>query len=166
MMLLDIFATTNNWQLNPGSSGISITSKSCDREGYALLGCDAMQFGRYQFYYGTCCCLASGQHIPPKHSYLYRFTWRHTRAEHNLHAPCHENIKPHKAWDAFTGWIIKKKFLEHQTWMKSTIFWDIMPYSPLSVNRSWARNQHERRLLAYFFDPEDGGDMLLRNVSW
>jgi hypothetical protein len=35
--------------------------------------------------------------------------------------------------------------------MKSTVFWDIMPCSPLRVNRR--------------FDPEDGGDMFLRNVG-
>jgi hypothetical protein len=72
--------------------------------------------------------------------------------------------------------------------MSSTIFWDIMPYSPLKVNRrfrgasqnrniSQARNQRETRwkaeppllatcfhagfLLGLFFNPEDGGDMFL-----
>jgi ABC-type uncharacterized transport system permease subunit len=33
--------------------------------------------------------------------------------------------------------------------MKSVIFWDMMPYSPLSLNRSFG----------------DGGDMFLRNVG-
>jgi hypothetical protein len=65
------------------------------------------------------------------------------------------------------------------------IFWDITPCSPLKVNRrfggtcrlhlqgriiSQARNQQESRsaryLLRLFFDPEDGGDMFLRNVGW
>jgi hypothetical protein len=41
--------------------------------------------------------------------------------------------------------------------MKSTIFWDIKPCSPLSVNR--------RFLLNLFLDPEDGGDVFLRNVG-
>jgi hypothetical protein len=77
--------------------------------------------------------------------------------------------------------------------MKSTIFWDTTPCSPLNVNRrfggtyrlhlqgrkiSSARNQRESRwqaellslppafLLIIFFHPEDGGDMLLRNVGW
>jgi hypothetical protein len=66
--------------------------------------------------------------------------------------------------------------------MKSTIFWDITPCSPLSVNRrfegtyrhhlqgrkiSWARNQRESRWQAELcFDPEDGGDIFLRNVGW
>jgi hypothetical protein len=75
--------------------------------------------------------------------------------------------------------------------MKSTIFWDITPCSPLSVNRRfggtcrthlqgqkmlvrWARNQREILPPAftlvscspYFFDPEDGGDIFLRNVGW
>jgi hypothetical protein len=60
--------------------------------------------------------------------------------------------------------------------LKFPIFWDIMPYSPLKFNRrfgtiyhhhfqvqriSQARNQNEDG----FFDPEDGGDMFLRNVS-
>jgi hypothetical protein len=74
--------------------------------------------------------------------------------------------------------------------MKSTIFWDITPCSPLSVNRRFggtyrlhlqgrknispARNQHESKchlltrwflLSLYFFDPEDGGDLFLRNFG-
>jgi hypothetical protein len=62
--------------------------------------------------------------------------------------------------------------------MKSSIFWDITPCSPLKVNWrfggtcrlhlqgrkiSRARNQRESRWQA---DPEDGGDMFLRNVGW
>jgi hypothetical protein len=73
--------------------------------------------------------------------------------------------------------------------MKSTIFWDISPCSPLEVNRrfggtrplhlqgwriSWAGNQRESRwlcfhagfLLGLFFNPEDGGNMFLRNFGW
>jgi hypothetical protein len=70
--------------------------------------------------------------------------------------------------------------------MKSTAFWDITQCSLLKVNRrfggtyclhlqgrklSWARKQHDSRwllpsLLSLFFDPEDGGDMFLRNVGW
>jgi hypothetical protein len=68
--------------------------------------------------------------------------------------------------------------------MKSTLFWDLMPCSPLKVNRrfggTWlpysdsrnkpARNQSEVRwqaefLHGLFFDIEDGGDMFLRNVG-
>jgi hypothetical protein len=75
--------------------------------------------------------------------------------------------------------------------MKSNIFWDITPCSPLNVNRRFggtyhlhlpgrrinrARNQCESRwqtwlcfhpdfLLCLLFDPEDGGDMFLRNVG-
>jgi hypothetical protein len=71
----------------------------------------------------------------------------------------------------------------------SSILLDITPCSLWSVNRrfggtyrlhlqcrkiTWARNQHERckaafRLVsfsAYFLDPEEGGDMLLRTVGW
>jgi hypothetical protein len=62
--------------------------------------------------------------------------------------------------------------------MKSSIFWDITPCSPLKVNRSFggtcrfhlqgrkislARNQRESRWQA---DPEDGGYMFLENVGW
>jgi hypothetical protein len=59
--------------------------------------------------------------------------------------------------------------------MKSTIFWDMTPCSPLSVNRGFGgiyglHLQVATCLLAscwtYFFGPEDGGDMLLRNVGW
>jgi hypothetical protein len=111
--------------------------------------------------------------------------------------------------------------LEEYYLLKSIIFWDITPCSPLSVNWrfgetyrihlhgrknkfskkpawkqvasriastfrvekiSWAINQHEVRWQAelfccphalplvscstYFFDPEDGKDLFLRNVGW
>jgi hypothetical protein len=46
--------------------------------------------------------------------------------------------------------------------MKSTIFWDITLCSPLSVNRRFGRTQPPSSAI---FDPEDGGDMFLRNVS-
>jgi hypothetical protein len=68
--------------------------------------------------------------------------------------------------------------------MKSPTFWGIKPCSPLNVNRYFflqgrrerqARNKHEVDkkksllhagfLLGLHFDPEDGGYMLLRNVS-
>jgi hypothetical protein len=63
--------------------------------------------------------------------------------------------------------------------MKSTIFWDIKPCSPLSVNRKFGGTYHlhlqGRKSLppafmlvscsAYFFAPEDGGDMFLRNAG-
>jgi hypothetical protein len=53
--------------------------------------------------------------------------------------------------------------------MKSTIFWDITPCSPLSVNQSesgWqAELFHAGFLLGLFFGPEDGGDMFLRNIG-
>jgi hypothetical protein len=43
--------------------------------------------------------------------------------------------------------------------IKSTIFWDITPCSPLSVNRRGF-------LLNLFFNHEDGGDIFLRMVGW
>jgi hypothetical protein len=57
--------------------------------------------------------------------------------------------------------------------MKYTIFWDITPCSPLKVNRRFggiyslllATCFYAGFLLGLFFDPEDGGDMFLRNVG-
>jgi hypothetical protein len=52
--------------------------------------------------------------------------------------------------------------------MKSTIYWDITPCSPLNVNlreSSAAICFHAGFLLGLFVDAEDGGDMFLRNVS-
>jgi hypothetical protein len=63
--------------------------------------------------------------------------------------------------------------------MNSTIFWDITPCSPLRVNRRFGGTYglhlqsrallatffHAGFLLGLFFDPEDGGDMFLRNVG-
>jgi hypothetical protein len=43
--------------------------------------------------------------------------------------------------------------------MNSSILWDIMPYSPLEVNRRYML--HFGYLLGIFFDPEDGGDIFL-----
>jgi hypothetical protein len=48
------------------------------------------------------------------------------------------------------------KTLKPSVRMKTTIFWDMTPCSPLKVSR--------RFLLWLFFDPEDGDDMFLRNV--
>jgi hypothetical protein len=51
-----------------------------------------------------------------------------------------------------------------QTWyrnnliLKSSIFWDIMPCSPVKVNH--VAEEH----VTFIFNPEDGGDMFLRNV--
>jgi hypothetical protein len=65
--------------------------------------------------------------------------------------------------------------------MKSSVFWDITPCSPLKVNRREeyvssvfraeelreTRNQRGKQsfLLGFYFDPENGDDMILRNVS-
>jgi hypothetical protein len=46
------------------------------------------------------------------------------------------------------------------------IFWDITPCSPLKVNRTlFATCFQAVFLLGLFFDPEDKGDMFLRNVG-
>jgi hypothetical protein len=57
--------------------------------------------------------------------------------------------------------------------MKSIIFWDMTPCSPLSCNRRFggayrlsrvinqSESRWESRVLILFFDPEDGGDMFL-----
>jgi hypothetical protein len=60
--------------------------------------------------------------------------------------------------------------------IKSTVFWDITPCSPLKVNRRFGGTYSlylEARLPTNFhagillrlFDPEDGGDILLRNIG-
>jgi hypothetical protein len=57
---------------------------------------------------------------------------------------------------------------------KMAIFWDIMPRSPLKINQRFRGtcrlHLQDRRinsgfLIGLFLDPEDGGDMFLRNVS-
>jgi hypothetical protein len=50
--------------------------------------------------------------------------------------------------------------------MKSSIFWDIKPCSPLKVNRRFGgtyRLHLQGFLLGLFFDPEDEDHMFLRN---
>jgi hypothetical protein len=48
--------------------------------------------------------------------------------------------------------------------MKSAVFWDITPCSPLKVNQRESRWQ--AGILLGLIDPEDGGDMFLGNVRW
>jgi hypothetical protein len=47
--------------------------------------------------------------------------------------------------------------------MKSSIIWDVMLCGPLKV--SW-RFGGKCCLFGLFFDPEDGGNMLVRDVEW
>jgi hypothetical protein len=51
--------------------------------------------------------------------------------------------------------------------MKSSIFWDIRPCSPLKIKRRFGGTCriHAGFLLGLFFDPEYGGDLFLRNVG-
>jgi hypothetical protein len=54
--------------------------------------------------------------------------------------------------------------------MKSYVFWDITPCSPLEVNRRSGGTYrracfHTGFLLGLFFDPEDLRDMFLQNVD-
>jgi hypothetical protein len=50
--------------------------------------------------------------------------------------------------------------------LKSPIFWNITPCSPLKVNRALlAASFHADFLLGLFFDPEDGGDIFLPNFG-
>jgi hypothetical protein len=49
--------------------------------------------------------------------------------------------------------------------MKSSNFWDITPCSPLKVNCSACHLLSHWFLVRLILDPEDGGDMFLRNVG-
>jgi hypothetical protein len=49
----------------------------------------------------------------------------------------------------------------------SSIFWNTMPHTPLKVNSRFGGTcylLYAGLELGSFFDPEDGGDMFLRNV--
>jgi hypothetical protein len=107
----------------------------------------------------------------------------------------HQNVKSYRKMKQLDGVTSTRKnvFVRFEVLtavvMKSTIFWDITPCSPLKVNRrfggmyrlhlqgrriSRGRNQHALLvtcfhadfLLSLFFDPEDGGDMFPWNVGW
>jgi hypothetical protein len=63
-------------------------------------------------------------------------------------------------------------FLQYIGIIKSVIFWDITPCSPLRVNGRFGGTYHlylQGRKKAQqepdFFDPEDGSDMSLQNVG-
>jgi hypothetical protein len=98
-------------------------------------------------------------------------------------------IHPMALWEALLNvrWLVKLyKYRRNYKLINRGDYylWDITPCSPLKVKRrfgrtyrlhlqvrriSRARNQRESRWQAElysFFDPEDGGDMLLRNVCW
>jgi hypothetical protein len=60
--------------------------------------------------------------------------------------------------------------------VKSLVFWDITPHSPLKVDQRFGGTRrlhqssvcylfHDGVLVGLFFDREDGGDVLLRNVG-
>jgi hypothetical protein len=50
--------------------------------------------------------------------------------------------------------------------MKSSVFWDTNPRSPLKVSMKQVSYLfHADFLIGLFFGPEDGGDMFLRNVG-
>jgi hypothetical protein len=70
----------------------------------------------------------------------------------------------------------------HNQMLKSSIFWDLMPCSPLKVNRRFGGTcglhlqgrrigKASKALLAtcfisgLFFNPEDGGDMFLQSAG-
>jgi hypothetical protein len=50
--------------------------------------------------------------------------------------------------------------------MKSSIFWEIVLYSPLEVNELACYLLHAGFLFGLFFNPEDGGEMFLSLKYW
>jgi hypothetical protein len=48
--------------------------------------------------------------------------------------------------------------------MKSIVFWDMTPCSPLNAGGKQS-SAHAGFLFDLFLDPEDGGDMFLRNIG-
>jgi hypothetical protein len=52
--------------------------------------------------------------------------------------------------------------------MKSSVFWDITPCSPVKLNKRLLPCclLHASFSLGLLSDPDDGGDMFLRNVGW
>jgi hypothetical protein len=70
----------------------------------------------------------------------------------------------HHPWRFFTRYVGLKVLTA--VVMKSFIFWDIMPCSPLAGLHPLSCFVLVSFLLGSHFNPEDGGDMYLQNVGW
>jgi hypothetical protein len=81
-----------------------------------------------------------------------------------------------QAYDLVSVGVVMSLRVSWKNVLKSTIFWDITPWSPLRVNGrfggtsppSWGSSKpsfHPGILLG-LFGREDGGDMFFRNVGW
>lgn len=62
------------------------------------------------------------------------------------------------SFSAFVGFVVLTTLVR-----KNSVFWDIKPFNPLKVDL--ATGFHAEFLIYLFFNPEDGGDIVLQNVS-
>jgi hypothetical protein len=68
-------------------------------------------------------------------------------------------IKKNKEALIYASYEVGLQVNTEKTTLKSSIFWDVTPHSPLKINQGFGGTCHTGFLLGLFFTPEDGGDM-------